>query len=182
MHGLQFWVALPADRDEDAPSFTHVEADALPRLQLDGADVRVVAGGAFGVRSPVPAASPTCYLDIRLPAGVALPLPREHAQLAAYVIDGSLTLEDTLLEAGAMAVLEPGEIPQAAIDSHVVVFGGAPLDGPRLLWWNFVAREQARLEQAKRTWNEDAFGHVPGDDERIPLPEKDRPATLLQPD
>ena len=182
MHGLQFWVALPAGHAEDAPSFTHVPADALPRLHLDGADVRVVAGNAFGERSPVPVASPTCYLDIHLDDGADLPLPREHEQLAVYVIDGSLALGDEALDTGTMLVLDDGETPRATQDSHVVVFGGAALDGPRLLWWNFVARDEARLEQARDDWNADRLGHVEGDPERIPLPGKSRPSTLLQPD
>ncbi|HET8898881.1 MAG TPA: pirin family protein [Rhodanobacteraceae bacterium] len=181
MHGLQFWVALPADHAEDAPSFIHVEAADLPRLALPGADVRVVAGTAFGHRSPAPVASPTCYLDIHLEPDAELPLPREHAQLAVYVIDGQLTLDGTPLDSGDMVVLDADETPRATRASHVVVFGGAPLDGPRLLWWNFVARDDARLQQAREDWDADRLGHVEGDDERIPLPERRRPATPIAP-
>jgi redox-sensitive bicupin YhaK (pirin superfamily) len=54
-----------------------------------------------------------------------------------------------------------------------MLFGGEPLDGPRHLWWNFVASSKDRIEQAKTDWASGAFGLIPGDDvERIPLPER----------
>jgi hypothetical protein len=53
-----------------------------------------------------------------------------------------------------------------------MLFGGAPLDGERHLWWNFVASTRERIEQAKADWREGRFPNVPGDDkEFIPLPE-----------
>ncbi|MBS0431986.1 MAG: hypothetical protein JSS21_06230, partial [Proteobacteria bacterium] len=62
---------------------------------------------------------------------------------------------------------------RALTDARVVVVGGAPLDAPRHLWWNFVSSSRERIEQAKRDWAEGRFGLVPGDErEFIPLPEK----------
>ena len=56
--------------------------------------------------------------------------------------------------------------------SRLMLFGGAPLDGDRRLWWNFVASTDKRIEQAKADWREQRFPCVPGDgDEFIPLPE-----------
>ncbi|HEY1138594.1 MAG TPA: pirin-like C-terminal cupin domain-containing protein, partial [Lysobacter sp.] len=53
-----------------------------------------------------------------------------------------------------------------------MLLGGEPLDGPRHLWWNFVSSSKERIEQAKQDWVDGRFGHVPGDDEFIPLPER----------
>jgi redox-sensitive bicupin YhaK (pirin superfamily) len=47
----------------------------------------------------------------------------------------------------------------------------APLDGQRQIWWNFVSSSRERIERAKLDWQEERFAPVPGDDERIPLPE-----------
>jgi hypothetical protein len=50
--------------------------------------------------------------------------------------------------------------------------GGAPLDGPRHVWWNFVSSRRERIDQAREDWKAMRFGLVPGDSEEfIPLPE-----------
>ncbi|MGH8127828.1 MAG: pirin-like C-terminal cupin domain-containing protein, partial [Gammaproteobacteria bacterium] len=63
-------------------------------------------------------------------------------------------------------------------DTHVVVLGGAPLDAPRYVWWNYVASSEELIERAQRAWQADELGGVDGDPERIPLPEA-RPAVRL---
>jgi redox-sensitive bicupin YhaK (pirin superfamily) len=55
--------------------------------------------------------------------------------------------------------------------SRVMLLGGAPLDGPRYIWWNFVSSSRERIERAKLDWREERFAAVSGDPERIPLPE-----------
>jgi redox-sensitive bicupin YhaK (pirin superfamily) len=45
------------------------------------------------------------------------------------------------------------------------------MDGPRHIWWNFVASSRDRIEQAKADWKAERFAAVPGESERIPLPE-----------
>ena len=50
--------------------------------------------------------------------------------------------------------------------------GGAALDGARYIYWNFVSSSRERIETAKRDWREERFAPVPGDPERIPLPER----------
>lgn len=179
VHGLQFWVALPQALAECAPAFFHHRADELPHLHQHGADITVVAGDAWGKRSPVPVASATLLCDIRLAAGATLPLCTEHAERAVYVIDGTVELVDgterTRVPAGTFAVLRDGATPKGQLHApegaaHVMLVGGAPLDGPRHLWWNFVASSKERLEQAKADWREGRFPPVPGEHEFIPLP------------
>ena len=52
-----------------------------------------------------------------------------------------------------------------------MLFGGAPLDGERHLWWNFVSSRKERIEQAKLEWQEQRYGKVAGDEQEfIPLP------------
>lgn len=50
-----------------------------------------------------------------------------------------------------------------------VVIGGAPVDGPRFLWWNFVSSRKERIEQAKADWTAQRTGRIPGRHEWIPL-------------
>ena len=52
-----------------------------------------------------------------------------------------------------------------------MLLGGAPADGPRHIWWNFVSSSAARLREAAEDWKADRFAPVPGETERIPLPD-----------
>jgi redox-sensitive bicupin YhaK (pirin superfamily) len=63
----------------------------------------------------------------------------------------------------------------ATAPARVMLLGGAPLDGPRHLWWNFVSSSKDRIEVAKSDWRAGRFGKIPGDDQEfIPLPEDAR--------
>jgi redox-sensitive bicupin YhaK (pirin superfamily) len=172
MHGIQLWVALPDGKEEVEPSFHHHPAATLPELEQGGARLRVLVGAAFGATSPVDILSPMFYVEARLPAGAALPLPAEHAERAAYVVEGALACGDERVEARHMALFEPGAAPslRAESESHVMLLGGQPL-GQRHIWWNFVSSSRERIEQAKQDWRERRFPPIPGDDrEFIPLP------------
>jgi redox-sensitive bicupin YhaK (pirin superfamily) len=185
LHGIQSWVALPREHEEVAPSFVHYPAAALPRVSLPGARLDIVAGAAWGARSPVGVLWPTLYAHAQLDAGARLPVaaapaaasttPQDHEERAVYVVEGSIGCEALTAGAGTMLVLRPG-VP-ATLEARegparVMVLGGAQLPEPRFVWWNFVSSSRERLERAKADWREARFGVVPGDElERIPLPE-----------
>ncbi|SFK20974.1 pirin family protein [Rhodanobacter glycinis] len=173
MHGVQVWVALPKADEDVPPEFHHHEADALPRIRLPGAELVLIAGNAYGRASPVKVFAPMFFIEARLEAGAVLELPHEHAERGVHVVDGVLEWGGESLAHGQMAVQAGPPAPplRARSASRVMLFGGAPLDGERHLWWNFVASTQARIEQAKDDWREQRFGKVAGDeDEFIPLP------------
>ncbi|HEY2744846.1 MAG TPA: pirin family protein [Polyangia bacterium] len=175
LDGIQAWVALPTAREEDPPRFEHHPAAALPEIVRDGARLRVLAGSAFGATSPVGVASPTLYVDARLDAGAALALPDEHEERALYVAGGAVALDGRRYGEGHMLILRPGARVRVAADggaARLMLLGGAPLDGERHIYWNFVASTRARIEAAKDDWRERRFPTVPGDEhERIPLPD-----------
>ncbi|RYY94524.1 MAG: pirin family protein [Comamonadaceae bacterium] len=170
-HGLQLWVALPESAEESAPTFVHTPAGAIPQLQADAAQVRVLVGDAFGARSPVAPASPTLYLDVELPRGGVFDLPSLAAELAVYPVQGELTLDGEPAQR-RMLVLQPGVTARIQADgpARFVVVGGEPL-GPRYMYWNFVSSRKDRILQASADWEAGRFPVVPGDDrESIPLP------------
>ena len=108
-------------------------------------------------------------------AGSAIPLDAGHEERAIYVIGGALDIAGDKFEAGRLLVFKPRDqvSVSAASDAHFVIVGGAPMDGPRHIWWNFVSSRKERIEQAKAEWKAGHFGKVPGDEiEYIPLPEK----------
>jgi redox-sensitive bicupin YhaK (pirin superfamily) len=172
-HGLQLWTALPLAHEEAEPSFSHTPADAIPERQVGDARVRILVGEAFGERSPVPALSPTLYLDVALPAGGAMELPPLAQELAVYAVHGALQVDGEALAEREMAVLPAGQGARVAAvqEARLAVIGGDPLDAPRHLWWNFVSSRKDRILQASADWEAMRMGTIPGDDrEFIPLP------------
>ena len=106
--------------------------------------------------------------------GATVVLPDEHEERAAYVAQGRVRCDDQGFAAGQMAVFEPRAraVLHAVEPAQVMLLGGAPLDGERHIWWNFVSSSRERIEQAKRDWKEGRFPKVPGDEnEFIPLPD-----------
>jgi redox-sensitive bicupin YhaK (pirin superfamily) len=174
MHGLQLWVGLPQALEESEPSFAHTPAAQLAAFREQDAEVRLLVGEAFGHRSPVKSASPTIFLTLQLKPHTPFVLPALARELAVYPIIGG----GILVDGSALALRNLGVPPdgqgcrlEAAADCTVVVIGGAPLDGPRFLLWNFVSSSKARLQRAADDWRSQRFGVVPGETEFIPLPE-----------
>ncbi len=170
-HGLQLWAGLPEANEEDAPSFSHTPADAIPELSHEGVAVRVLIGSAFGVTSPVPTVSPTLYVDFQLPANASLQVPAATRERALYGIDQPYTLDGVAVAPGTMVVLPEGAQPrlQVAESARVVMIGGEPL-GLRFMSWNFVSSRKERIQQAADDWEAQRFDRVPGETEFIPLP------------
>jgi hypothetical protein len=135
--------------------------------------MQLIAGSAYGATAPTAVFSPMFYLAAACEAGAALELPDEYAERAVYVVDGEVEADGESYGAGHMIVFEPATplSLRAAAPARVMLLGGAPLDGARHIWWNFVSSSAERIERAKADWREERFAAVPGDDERIPLPE-----------
>ncbi|CAE7727793.1 unnamed protein product [Symbiodinium necroappetens] len=173
LHGLQTWVALPLADERCPPAFAHHPAETLPELRGEGLRLRVVAGRAFGLVSPVEVFSQTLYAVVELAPGARLEVPAEHAERAVYPVSGVLEIAGTPCPAGALQVLRPGgAVTLHALEATTAVLvGGAPLEGGRHIWWNFVASDPAVIERAKADWRAGRFDPVPGDPEFIPLPE-----------
>ena len=173
LHGVQTWLGLPLESQDVEPDFHHHAAATLPEEERDGVRLRVIAGTGFGMESPVRVHSPTLYVDVRFEAGARIVLPDEHAERAVYAIDDGIAVGGAPLARERMHVLSPGEVElTASAPARALICGGAPLDGERIIWWNFVASSRTRIERAKADWAAQRFGQVPGETEFIPLPDQ----------
>jgi redox-sensitive bicupin YhaK (pirin superfamily) len=174
LHGLQLWVALPVKDEETAPAFAHTPSTDIPQMREDGLTLRVIAGAMHGLRSPVSTLWDTIFAEVRLAAGTVLPLGTEYEERALYVISGEIEIGGYRHPSQQLLVLKPGDRTElkALEDAHFVLVGGAAMDGPRHIWWNFVSSRQDRIEAAKADWKTGRFALVPGDSaEFIPLPD-----------
>ena len=176
LFGIQSWVALPKAAEETAPGFVHHPAADLPLVEESGLRMRLIAGSGWGLRAPVAVSSPLFYADAELAPGAAVPLPDEHEERAAYVLTGSVDVASDRFEAGRMLVFRADDrlaIRAGLQGARLLLLGGGAMDGPRFLFWNFVASSRERIEQAKEDWKAGRFGKVHGDEtEFIPLPEE----------
>lgn len=174
MHGIQTWVALPLAHEDAEPSFEHHAAATLPQVERNGVTLTVIAGSAFGAQAPTVTFSPTLYVAASFAPGGALALAPEHEERGVYLVDGDLAIDGEPLAAAHMAVLTPGETVtlSSRAGATVMLLGGARLDGERFIEWNFVASSREKIARAKEAWTAQTMGHVPGETEWIPLPER----------
>src|SRR5204862_1989943 len=141
LHGLQCWVALPAAQEETAPAFAHHAVGEFPVVRDNGKRVRVVVGSLYGARSPVATTSETIFADVTLKAGSTLPLDADHEERAIYLLDGEIDVAGDRFPPDRLLVFKSGDriTLRAVSDTHLVIVGGAAMDGPRHIWWNFVS-------------------------------------------
>jgi len=177
IHGIQSWVALPAEQEECAPSFAHYGRDDLPTLQDDGTWTRLLAGESFGAKSPVNGHSPLFYLHWVLAAGAQAQLPAGYSERAAYIVSGRVEAAGQSFNPGQMIVFARGAhaIVRAATPAVVMALGGEPV-GERFIDWNFVSSSKARISQAKADWLAGRM-QLPDFDnqEFVPLPRESAP-------
>ena len=174
MYGIQSWIALPAAHEETEPSFQHFAADKLPVVEDAGLWARVIAGSAFGNHSPVGMLSDWLYAEVVLEEGASAPLDADHEERAIYVVEGEVEIAGDRFEGPRLLIFRPGDriTVRALRRSRMMFMGGAALEGPRHIWWNFVSSRKERIEQAKEDWKSGRFTPVPGETEFIPLPER----------
>jgi len=172
MHAIQAWVALPTSMEETAPVFTHQPTAGLPVHEDQGVWLRLLAGEAFGLRSPVKVHSPLFYVHATLEAGARLSLPHQHAERGAYLVSGAVRANGAELPLGQMIVSDeatPLEL-EATAASVLMLLGGEPV-GERVIEWNFVSSSKERIEQAKADWRAGRMKLPDADNaEFIPLP------------
>jgi redox-sensitive bicupin YhaK (pirin superfamily) len=174
LHGLQIWVALPKSLEECDPSFHHIEAKDIPHWEQDGVQIKLVAGEAFGRKSPVPVHSPLYFIEIKSKDAVSIQIG-EHlfGESALYILEGSIKNDGN--EYGPKQILVAKDTQLCAMElaenTTIYIFGGDKFPEERYIHWNFVSSDRNLIEKAKHDWLEQKFPKVPNETEFVPLPE-----------
>jgi redox-sensitive bicupin YhaK (pirin superfamily) len=182
LYGVQTWLAMPKATEEVPPAFEHTTAADLPVTDVDGVEARVIMGEAWGAESPVTCHSPTVYAFVTMPPGSSIEVESEVDERALYLLDGDAAVDRTHLQPQHLVLLAPGHrsVIKSKQGGRLMLCGGAPMDGERHVWWNFVSSSPDRINEAKRAWKAGEFDLPPDDrDEFIPLPEV--PTTVSYP-
>lgn len=173
LHGLQIWVALPLALEQMEPSFTHVEKTELPTWEHKGASFKLIAGEAFGKKSPVPVYSPLYFIEVKTTARQKINIGNElFGESAIYILNGSIESEGNLFEPKHLLVAKDSKLCEFEMgeNSTIYIFGGDPLPEERFIHWNFVASSKELIEDARQRWLNQTFPKVPGEKEFVPLP------------
>lgn len=171
LNGMQCWMALPKNMAEVSPSFTHIKRASLPHHMFDGVLIRLIAGEALGLTSPIKTYSPMFYLDILAKPEKEISRPNPDQECMVYVLDGSIKIEGTHYEAGDVIILEDEQCINSTSHCRLLMLGGEEWPEVPFIEWNFVSFDRERIEKAKDDWREQRFPKIPGDDnEFTPLP------------
>lgn len=172
IHGLQFWVALPKDKEDIDPSFEHHAKEAVPKHDTGSAVIDIVAGDALGKSSPLTAHSPMIFLLTKAYAFGKLALPANGFELAVYIVKGTVKIEDKEFGETKMIVFENASDIELEHSSDAVfaILGGETFPEKRYIWWNLVSSSEEKIAAARKSWDEDTFPMVPGDPDKIPSP------------
>lgn len=174
LHGLQIWVALPKALEDMEPSFAHTEAQDLPEWQQEGATFKLIAGEAFGKKSPVPVYSPLYFIEIKSTAPTTLHIGDQlFGESALYILEGSITNDGNTYGTKQLLVAKETTLCafEMAANTTLYLFGGEPFPEEHFIYWNFVHSDKAVIEKAKENWKNQTFPKVPGETEFVPLPE-----------
>jgi len=175
LHGLQIWVALPKHLEQMEPSFAHVTEDELPQWEHEGITLKLIAGEAFGKKSPVPVYSPLYFMELKSNTRQKVQLGSGlYGESGLYILEGSIEGEGNIFGPRQLLVAKESSLCEFTMDADttVYIFGGEPFAEPRHIYWNFVASDPQLIESAKERWVAQEFPKVPGETGFVPLPEQ----------
>lgn len=153
LHGVQLWIALPAEARAVDPGFEH----HVPQpVTGEGWEARVFLGTLLGDTSPVRTFTPLLGAELRLDAGASLTLDVDPSYEHGFLLDaGSLRVGTDTAAPGELLYLGTGQSQitvTAEEAARVIVLGGPPFGEQILMWWNFVGRSQEEITEAREEW------------------------------
>ncbi len=175
VHGLQIWVALPKELEQNEPTFTHTEAKDIPAWSEGAVDYKLIAGEALGKKSPVPVHSDLYFIEIKAKEDTEINLGEPlYGESALYILEGNVKKGEHTFGSKQILVAKQDSLCSFTIEkgSTVYIFGGIPFPEERFIHWNFVSSRKETIEKAREDWKAQRFDKVPGDEEAfVPLPD-----------
>lgn len=174
MHGLQIWVALPKDLEQMEPEFFHIEEKQIPAWTEGDLQFKLVAGEAFGKKSPVPVYSKLFMLEIKSKTKQSVNIGDQlYGESGLFILKGAIESEGNIYEPKQLLVAKDSTLCEFTIqeNSTIYIFGGEPFPEERFIDWNFVSSSKELIEEAKQKWKDQSFDKIKGDEtEFIPYP------------
>jgi quercetin 2,3-dioxygenase len=166
MRGFQLWINLPSKEKMKPAHYRDIPAQQIPTLQLSsGASAKVIAGNVLldgqSVSGPVnapdaPLSTDPLYLDLQLPAGIAVEVPVTRGHNAfVYVYEGEARVGEPhdaqTLPYRAAGVLSDGDsvrVQGGERGAQLLLLAARPLREPVVQYGPFVMNTRQEIEQA----------------------------------
>ncbi|UPS92211.1 MULTISPECIES: pirin family protein [unclassified Bizionia] len=174
MHGLQIWVALPKHLEQMEPAFSHIEEAEIPSWSEGDLQFKLVAGEAFGKKSPVPVFSKLFMLEIKSKSKQVVNIGNDlFGEAGMYILEGAIESEGNVYQPKQLLVAKDSTLCEFTIQENttIYIFGGEPFPEERFIDWNFVSSDKELIKEAKEKWKTQSFTKIKGDEtEFIPYP------------
>lgn len=160
LHAVQLWIALPMDTMIE-PSFHHYPI--LPTWTEQGVTYTITTGQYAGRQADTLQYSRLLGVDIQVSTAQELQLEQQSGfEYGILVLRGRVQLNGEDYHSNELISLTHCERDNSAetivlfaeADTHFMLLGGEPLPHPTVIWWNFIDRDQAGLQQSVKDWNE----------------------------
>ena len=164
LHAIQLWVNLPQAHKMSAPAYQTILRGDIPTVDLDGGELRVIAGTFRGRTGPARTFTAVELYDLKLSAGrtVHVTVPEGH-NTSVFVLQGRASANGT--EAGeAELIVCKQNGTQVAIeafaDSKLLIMSGTPINEPIARYGPFVMNTKTELIQAVQDYQAGKMGHL----------------------
>ncbi|MDD7915349.1 pirin family protein [Polaribacter ponticola] len=174
MHGLQIWVALPKEKELMEPEFSHITKEEIPAWTKENAQFKLIAGEAFGKKSPVPVFSKLFMIEIKSTTKQAINIGEHlNGEAGLYILEGAIESDGNVYKNKQLLIANDSTLCAFTMQKNttIYIFGGEPFPEERFIDWNFVATNKERIKEAKQQWKAQEFPKIEGDsDEFVPYP------------
>lgn len=174
MHGLQIWVALPKELEQMKPEFFHVEKELIPTWVEGDLQFKLIAGEAFGKKSPVPVFSKLYMIEIKSKSKQIVNIGDQlYGESGLYILEGHIESDKHVYDSKQLLVAKDTNLCEFTMagNSSIYIFGGESFPEERVIDWNFVATTKELIKLAKEKWEAGEFPKVFEDEtEYIPYP------------
>lgn len=164
VHGLQFWISLPAKDKFIEPAFYHHPSTELPEFKVHEATIKVLCGALLGYASPVKSLSPAFIFECKVPKNQSIKIPLNDGDTAGvYVVNGNLKVENENLLPNVMtsfSVSGDSINIEAVEESHFILFGGTPLNEPIVAFASYVMNTDEQIRQVMKDYQIGKMGTV----------------------
>jgi len=177
LHGLQIWVALPKELEQMPPTFFHAAWHEIPAWEDGEVMYKLIAGDAFGRKSPVPVYSPLYFLEVKSSSRQTIKIGDElFGESAIYILEGHIESEGNTYDPKHILIAKDSKLCEFIMHENttIYIFGGTIFPEERFIYWNFVASSRELIESAKVRWQEQAFPVIEGESGFVPLPEENK--------
>ncbi|TKY46973.1 Pirin protein [Spatholobus suberectus] len=153
--GLQLWINLASKYKMIEPRYQEVLSKDIAEAEDDGIKVRVIAGEALGIKSPIYTRTPTMFLDFSLKPGGHLqqPIPKSWNAFV-YILEGEGifgNMKSQPANSHHILLLGPGNGLEAWNKSskilRFILVGAEPLGEPLVQFGPFVMNTQEEIDQ-----------------------------------